>query len=135
MCNFRAAWHLDRGDFVAAARARAEFRGKLSGLCTAESDIDAAEIIFGELLTNALRYSTGDAAAELRCHGDRITLEVCDEGDCFDPASVAAGERLGDADGGRGLMIARGLAEEFAVSAAEGTCTVSARLPVACGGR
>ena len=52
-------------------------------MCAPGSDLGGAEIVFGELVTNALRYSGTGATAEVLCHGDRITLEIEDGGAGF----------------------------------------------------
>jgi signal transduction histidine kinase len=118
MCSYNESWSVERSDFLAAAKARAAFRG--------------AEIIFGELLTNALRYSGSAATAELNCRNARFVLEVRDAGCGFDPEEVASGVRLGDADGGRGLSIARQLSGALEVTASKTGCRVVAALPVVC---
>jgi anti-sigma regulatory factor (Ser/Thr protein kinase) len=132
VCTFNAAWQLARGDFVSAAKARVAFRASLGGICSSRSDLDAAEIIFGELVTNALRYSGSDVTAAVFCSGPRVLLEVRDHGKGFDPVEIAKGKRRGDIDGGRGLMIARRLATNFRIATGHADFTVEAELPVFC---
>jgi signal transduction histidine kinase len=69
-------------------------------MCAPGSDLGGAEIVFGELVTNALRYSGTGATAEVLCHGDRITLEIEDGGAGFDAESVAGRARRPDESGG-----------------------------------
>jgi anti-sigma regulatory factor (Ser/Thr protein kinase) len=132
MCTFKESWRVERADFVAAARARSAFRSALGRISGPDADLDGAEIIFGELLTNALRYSGGAASADVRCRDKRFVLEVRDGGECFDLEAVASGPRRGDAEGGRGLMIVRRLSTNLQVTASNGGCTVAAELPVLC---
>jgi signal transduction histidine kinase len=132
MCSYNESWSVERSDFLAAAKARAAFRACLGRIGAPGADIDGAEIIFGELLTNALRYSGSAATAELNCRNARFVLEVRDAGCGFDPEEVASGVRLGDADGGRGLSIARQLSGALEVTASKAGCRVVAALPVVC---
>ncbi len=132
---FRASWHLARGDFASASRARADFRRHLAQMCAPGSDLGGAEIVFGELVTNALRYSGTGATAEVLCHGDRITLEIEDGGAGFDAESVAGRARRPDECGGRGFEIARRLSRKVSVDVGADGCTVRADLPVTCGER
>ncbi|MBD5635149.1 MAG: ATP-binding protein [Candidatus Eremiobacteraeota bacterium] len=131
MCGFSKKWDLGSGDYVSASRARGAFRELLQRHCSPDSDLDGAEIIFGELLTNALRYSGGDATVEVHCHGPQVFLDVRDCGHGFD-LDTADEHRSGDAEGGRGLMIARRLSTDLRVDAGHAGCVVQAGLPVTC---
>jgi len=130
MCSFDEHWRIAPGDFASAARARVDFRQALLRNCGPSSDVEAAEIIFGELLTNALRHGKAGADAAVRCQGDRFGLEITDEGPGFDLESVARRERADD--GGRGLMIAERLGARLRAERRAGKWVVEATLPVAC---
>jgi anti-sigma regulatory factor (Ser/Thr protein kinase) len=132
MCVVAETWHVDPGDFASAARARAAFRGALAACFAEPTDVDGAEIIFGELLTNALRYSGSDVTARLGCHGKGLVLEVRDRGAGFDFAGLDAGARLGHVDGGRGLLIVRKLARDLRISRERDAFIVAADLPLDC---
>ena len=132
MCKIERRWSLHRGDFDAAGRARADFREFLRPLGTTDSDLDGAEIIFGELLTNALRHSGSAAVARLTCDSARrFVLEIRDTGPGFTLESGVASANA-DAEGGRGLLIAQKLGAGLSVSADHGSCVVEAHLPVLC---
>jgi len=132
MCTFRASWRLARNDFASASKARADFRSRLARMCGPESDLSGAEIVFGELVTNALRYSGTGATAEVLCDGNRVILEIEDGGSGFDPEAVAARARRGDEAGGRGFEIARKLSRLLSVEVGADGCIVRADLPVNC---
>jgi anti-sigma regulatory factor (Ser/Thr protein kinase) len=131
LCTFDRCWHLDSGDFDSACHARIAFRESLRPIGTPDSDFDGAEIIFGELVTNALRHSGSAAVARVRCEQQHLVLEVRDGGEGFD-LERAAGPGHSDAEGGRGLMIAQKLAADLRVESNDGAFVVKARLPVAC---
>jgi anti-sigma regulatory factor (Ser/Thr protein kinase) len=133
MCVLAETWHVEPGDFASAARARAAFRGALSACVGVDSsDVDGAEIIFGELFTNALRYSGSDVAAKLYCRGHGLVLEVRDRGAGFDFKKLASGERLGHVDGGRGLTIVKKLARDLRIRRERDAFVVAADLPLDC---
>jgi anti-sigma regulatory factor (Ser/Thr protein kinase) len=130
MCTFDAHWRISPGDFTSAARVRVEFRQALLSNCAPSSDVGGAEIIFGELVTNALRHGKAGADVTVRCKGELFALEIADDGPGFDLESVAQRERVDD--GGRGLMIADRLGARLRAERRSGKWVVEAVLPVAC---
>jgi anti-sigma regulatory factor (Ser/Thr protein kinase) len=131
MCTIDRRWSIAAGDFDAAARARIAFRDAMRAIASPSSDFDGAEIIFGELVTNALRHAGSDAAVRVRSTEGGFILEIRDRGAGFD-LERAASHRPTDAEGGRGLMIAQKLGAELAVRRDGGACLVEARLPLIC---
>jgi anti-sigma regulatory factor (Ser/Thr protein kinase) len=113
-------------------RERRAFRERLTALAAPRSDIDAAELIYGELLANTVRYaSEGPVEAALEVHdGDPPVLTVRDHGPGFrvDPWPP---HRDPYAESGRGLGLVELLACEVDVGSADGGGTVvRATLPV-----
>jgi anti-sigma regulatory factor (Ser/Thr protein kinase) len=102
-------WRLGTGDFVAAMAARKEFARLVRSLAVPPSDVDGAELIFGELAANGVEHGAGTVTLVVRRDGRELVLTVDEEGRGFaEPllrgAPVAATPR------GRGLFFVRSLA-------------------------
>ena len=112
-------------------RQRRAFRHSLTSLAQPESDIDAAELIYGELVANTVRYANGAVEARLELHdGDPPVLVVRDHGPGLRVRPWAP-HRDPYAESGRGLGLVELLAREVAVDDADGGGTiVRATLPV-----
>jgi anti-sigma regulatory factor (Ser/Thr protein kinase) len=113
-------------------RQRREFRDRLAALAEHPSDIDAAELIYGELVANTVRYANhGAVEAALEVHdGDATVLTVRDHGPGLNVQPWAP-HRDPYAESGRGLGLVELLAREVDVGPAEGGGTViRATLPV-----
>lgn len=110
-------------------RQRRTFRARLDALSRPPSDIDGAELIYGELVTNAVRYARG--AVEVRLERSACkppVLVVRDHG-----PGLHGTQRPADpyAESGRGLAIVQKLARDVDVHDAEGGGTVvRAVLPI-----
>ena len=72
-------WTLSASDAKDAARMRRAFRAYLADFADPASDLDAAEAVFGELVTNCVAHAPSDIRIEFRWH-DR-TLVVVDGAD------------------------------------------------------
>lgn len=105
------------------------------------SDFDAAELLIGEAVGNAVRHTAGPAWVSLQWRDQLPLLTVHDLGPGFDPASLNSGVEPSpdpDADpfdslaeSGRGLMIMRALAPTLTSRARTGEgMVVSVSLPV-----
>lgn len=107
------------------------------------SDFDAAELLIGEAVGNAVRHTAGPAWVSLHWRDQLPLLTVHDLGAGFDPASlISAAEPSPDpdldadlfeslAESGRGLMIMRALAPTLTSRAKTGEgMVVSVSLPV-----
>jgi serine/threonine-protein kinase RsbW len=104
----RRRWSLATGDPASVAGARRAFRTEIEQYAAAGSDVDGAELIFVELLSNVIRHGAGAAGVLLRwC--DRCTLlVVTDAGRGFgDRRHAAFPEPL--AERGRGLALVAAL--------------------------
>ncbi len=106
------------------------FRSILRQLATECSDTDAAELIFGELVNNALRHGGHDVRVEVYHEDNEFRLEVWDRGEGFDPDALGRSSDL--QEGGRGLLIVKALTHGLHVTRINGGCRVSTRMNLRC---
>ncbi len=91
-----------------------------------EDDVATCELVFGELLANALKYGENPVSAAIEIEDDHVRLEVEDAGKCFSiPPRLAAPL---DSIGGRGLFIASALTWSLEVDRSSDRCRVVASL-------
>jgi anti-sigma regulatory factor (Ser/Thr protein kinase) len=111
-------------------RARRAFRDSLTAIAEPCSDVDAAELIYGELVANTVRYANGAVEVQLELVDSKPpVLVVRDHGPGL--RSHPWTRRDPYAESGRGLGIVELLARDVAVDQAEGGGTVvRAVLPV-----
>ena len=106
-----------------ALRARGLFLDALAIECgKATFDRFRAQLIFTELVGNAMRHATGPVDLQLRCVGDKALLHVFDRGPGFALEASLPASPL--AEGGRGLFLVREFSEKLRVHSLEscGTC-------------
>jgi PAS domain S-box-containing protein len=113
-----AEWRFDASDGAAAGRARAEYVRRLAAAGLSDEDRSGAELVFGELVGNVVRYAPGPIAALLDVSGEAAVLHVIDNGTGFEfrprlPADVLS-ER------GRGLFLVTAFADELSVERRRG---------------
>ena len=112
-------------------RQRRAFRDCLTSIAEPSSDVDAAELIYGELVANTVRYASGavEVRLELVDHKPPVLI-VRDHGPGL-RCHPWTPRRDPYAESGRGLGIVELLARDVAVQEAEGGGTViRAVLPV-----
>ena len=112
-------------------RQRRAFRECLSSIAEPSSDVDAAELIYGELVANTVRYANGavEVQLELVDHMPPV-LVVRDHGPGL-RCHPWSPHRDPFAESGRGLGIVELLARDVAVQDAEdGGTVIRAVLPV-----
>ncbi len=99
----RTQWQFDAENAEAATEARKGFVAQLRMLDPTETALDAAEVVFGELVGNVVRHAPGPIDVQLDLSGPQPTLHVIDRGMGFirDPALPA--DPLSES--GRGLYI------------------------------
>jgi len=103
----------DRSD--EAARVRRDVRAFLEVQADGErSDLDAAELVVGELLANAVRHGAPPYGVCIDWHDDPPVLCVVDRGPGM-PAVYPAPDPQSEC--GRGLLLVRALAGELVVNA------------------
>lgn len=118
-----------KDDAERVLRQRRTFRARLDALARPPSDIDGAELIYGELVTNTVRYARGAVEVRLELSsGKSPVLVVRDHGPGLHRTPRPADPY---AESGRGLAIVESLAHEVAVhDAADGGTVVRAVLPI-----
>lgn len=122
-------WSLDASDAVRAQSARSSFVRHLREEGTPESDYAGAEVIFGELVGNVVRYSPGRVDIDLEWNDESPVLHILDRGEEFTLRPLLPDDLLSET--GRGLFIVGTLGEQLAVRSVPGGGNhVSVRLPV-----
>ncbi len=107
-------WFFDATDAQAGQAARRAFREGLRVRMADRDSIDKAEIVFGELVGNAVRYAPGPVEVTVDWSGAAPVLHVLDEGPGFH--HVPALPRDVYSESGRGLFLISLLSEDFSVS-------------------
>ncbi|HEY0393933.1 MAG TPA: SpoIIE family protein phosphatase, partial [Candidatus Elarobacter sp.] len=104
-------WAFESGDAVAAQSVRSSFVGALAREASEDSDLGAAELIFGELIGNVVRYAPGPIDIDLDWAGAVPTLHVLDRGGGFDLHSALPEDVMSER--GRGLFIVSALGADL----------------------
>ncbi|HEX3463311.1 MAG TPA: SpoIIE family protein phosphatase [Candidatus Elarobacter sp.] len=112
-----AHWSFDAEDAMAAHGARSSFVEHLRERA-GEGDLASAELIFGELIGNVVRYAPGPIDVGLEWNDDRPVLHVLDRGPSFDLAAALPEDML--SENGRGLFIVAALGEGLRADAVPG---------------
>ncbi|HTU82273.1 MAG TPA: ATP-binding protein [Candidatus Acidoferrales bacterium] len=123
-------WNFESEDAGSAYGARRGLLDYLRLHATVDSDIDAAALIFGELVGNVVRHAPGPISIDVYWQRGLAVLRVTDRGPGF---AWTGGVALPDAmaESGRGLYIAFAAARRLQVAGAPGKGTVvTAWLPV-----
>lgn len=110
-----------------ANHARRAFRNYLWSNASADSNIDAAELIFGELVANVARHAPGALFVTLSWSDEGALLEVQDTGHGFNRTIALPSA---DAENKRGLYIVSVMASSFTQRAHPDGSVVIAALPV-----
>jgi signal transduction histidine kinase len=115
-------------DASLANNARAIFQRYLSTQVDPSSDVDGAELIFGELLGNVARHAPGAIDVRLRWNGVVGILEVADQGPGYSVADVHLPGDL--AESCRGLFLVSSFGRDLSVRSEDGRTTTTVTLPV-----
>jgi anti-sigma regulatory factor (Ser/Thr protein kinase) len=122
-------WLIEPLDYASVARSRHEFSAWLSEHVSAANPLLEYELVFGELLTNAVRYGARPVHAEIAVRTDELSITVEDSGNCFDLNKISDAKPL--AEGGRGLEIVKTLASRLSVAdGPDKVCTIVATMPI-----
>ncbi len=121
-------WRYESRDAHGAYDVRSDLIAHLQARATDDSDLDAAALVFGELVANVVRHAPGPIRIALEWHAGIAVLRVRDNGPGFDWRTVEAPEPL--AESGRGLFIIRTLAEHVRVVRCEPGMETVVWLPV-----
>jgi hypothetical protein len=115
-------------DASLANNARTIFQRYLTSQVDADSDVDGAELIFGELLGNVARHAPGAIDVRLRWNGRIAILEVGDSGPGYAIDDV---HLPGDfAESRRGLFLVAAFGRDLRVRHDGGRTTTTVTLPV-----
>jgi anti-sigma regulatory factor (Ser/Thr protein kinase) len=121
-------WSLVTADAREAMRARHAIRAFLAHQAAPDSDLEAVEIIVGELVTNVIRYAPGAVGIHVAWEDEGAVLIVGDRG-----PGIPAVRSLPDptASSGRGLYLIQALARQVEIDAVPGNGTrIKVHLPV-----
>jgi serine phosphatase RsbU (regulator of sigma subunit)/anti-sigma regulatory factor (Ser/Thr protein kinase) len=122
-------WRFDSCDEVAARRIKRAVLWQFAGLASTTPEFAAIETILGELLSNVVRHSPGEAVVKLERRDCDFVLSVEDRGPPFAFNGATTHATLLD-EGGRGLLLVRAFARDVAVERIAGGNRVSAVLPL-----
>ena len=122
-------WSLNSNDALAARSARKAAAAALYTVTDDPDVVSAAELIVGELLSNAARHADGHVCLELTVNEGYVTLSVHDTSPSFALEIKHPADEMSES--GRGLFIISKLAERIDVTPVTnvGKC-VSVRLSV-----
>jgi len=108
-------WTFDTADAATAQRARSVFAAALAEAGMLDDDVFTAEIIFGELLSNAVRYAPGRVDVVLDwTQGSTAILHFMDRGPGFVVVPRLPTDLLSER--GRGLFLVWSMSEDFNVT-------------------
>lgn len=109
------AWNLSAEDARAAVNARSHFVEFLHSIQSDTNFIDAAELVFGELLGNVVRHAPGPVEITVDLNDDSMVLHVVDSGP---PLAASKRRKLPEdvlSERGRGLFIIQQLASDVRI--------------------
>jgi phosphoserine phosphatase RsbU/P len=114
-------WAFDVGDSAAAYVVKRDFIAEAVAREGAAVDVAACELIFSELVGNALRYAPGRLSLGLSDDAEGVWLHVMDDGPGFDGAVRLPSDVWSES--GRGLFLVTALAKSVSIQrlAAYGT--------------
>jgi anti-sigma regulatory factor (Ser/Thr protein kinase) len=106
-------WRFESATEIYPSTLHTELMNVLHEFGAPDADYDAAELIFGELIGNIIRYASGRVTVTLDWTAEFPTLRVAD-GDRYAARAI---DLPADpfAESGRGLFIVKALAKAFAV--------------------
>ncbi|HEX3463363.1 MAG TPA: ATP-binding SpoIIE family protein phosphatase [Candidatus Elarobacter sp.] len=108
-------WSFDTVDASTAQRARSVFASSLAAAGMLDEDVFTAELIFGELLSNAVRYAPGRVDVVLDwTQGSTAILHFMDRGPGFIVVPRLPTDLLSER--GRGLFLVWSMSEDFNVT-------------------
>ncbi len=121
-------WQFIAREVRGVTAARREFTAHLRDVANGEANFDAAALIFGELIANAIKYGRDPITATVES-SDRYALLVVEDGGAgFVSEQLQPPEPT--ATGGRGFAIATQLARSIAVERLGDRFRITVELPV-----
>jgi PAS domain S-box-containing protein len=113
-----SVWNFDSTDAHGAGRTRRAFTGRLHAVGLSEDEMSSAELVFGELVGNVVRYAPGSITAILDVSCPAPVLHVLDDGRGFEFRPRLPVDLLSER--GRGLFLVAAFAEELSVERRRG---------------
>ncbi len=107
-------WSVHTGDMRAVAASRRGFAEAFRAHGATPEDVAMAEVVFGELLGNAVRYAPGPVEVIADWSAPDPVLHVIDSGPGFKHISILPPDLLSES--GRGLFIISALTQDFRVA-------------------
>ncbi len=121
-------WQFLAKDVRGVTAARREFTAHLRSVSRSEANLEAAALIFGELIANAIKYGDDPITATLECNDRCATLVIEDGGAGFVREELRPAEP--HATGGRGFAIATTLAKSIRLEQLTDRFRITVELPV-----
>ncbi|MEA2786400.1 MAG: hypothetical protein QOF71_2504 [Candidatus Eremiobacteraeota bacterium] len=113
-----SVWSFDSTDAHAAGRTRREYTDRLRAFGLTDDETASAELVFGELVGNVVRYAPGSITAMLDVTCPAPVLHVLDDGRGFEFRPRLPVDLLSER--GRGLFLVTAFAEELSVERRRG---------------
>jgi len=113
-----SVWSFDANDARDAGRTRREYTDRLQAAGLSADELSSAELVFGELVGNVVRYAPGFITAILDVSGPSPVLHVLDDGRGFEFRPRLPVDLLSER--GRGLFLVTAFAEELSVERRRG---------------
>jgi anti-sigma regulatory factor (Ser/Thr protein kinase) len=127
--EYSVTWSFDPANAYSERHLLDQYLSILNACATPQSDVFAAELIYRELVGNALRHAPGTVEVELRWSEPYAILNVDDQWDLFPWSGEAPHNPL--SDHGRGLYLVKSFARELRIKDWRGSGhKISAVLPV-----
>jgi hypothetical protein len=124
----RHVWQLDARDPFSAQRVKRAVLWQLAGLTGKTPELDAVELIYGELIANVARHTPGLATVTLEWHDDEPVLHVDDQGPPFQLLIKTPADDF--AESGRGFWLMSNHTSKLFVQRIGEANRVSVGLPV-----
>jgi anti-sigma regulatory factor (Ser/Thr protein kinase) len=112
------AWSFAAGDAEHARQIRREYVARLRAVGLTTDEVGSAELVFGELIGNVVRYAPGTVRVMLDVSGQAPVLHVLDDGCGFEFRPRLPVDLLSER--GRGLFLVSAFAEELSVERRRG---------------
>jgi anti-sigma regulatory factor (Ser/Thr protein kinase) len=121
-------WALHRRDYVESRERRKAFVRFIAENCI-PTRAEAHELVFGELVTNAVRYGRDPMSVSVAVREGALHIQVENSGGCFDLKRELSSEPR--QTGGRGLLIVSALVETIRVEeVGDARCRVTVEMPL-----
>lgn len=121
-------WQFSAREVQGVTAARREFTAHLRAVANGEANFDAAALIFGELIANAIKYGRDPIVAKVESNAAYAQLVIEDGGGGFVSDHLRPPEPT--STGGRGFAIATTLARSIQLEKLPGCFRITVELPV-----